>query len=96
MEDIRWPEDHQLRPRPSVRDLALAYGIPVWAAHRALTDCIYIADVFQRCDDLETLLKHGLEPRQLMRAHVSYSDRQLAKQAGLAGTTRFRAPGRGD
>ena len=83
MEDIRWPEDRQLRPRPSVRDLALAYGIPVWAAHRALTDCIYIADVFQRCDDLETLLKHGLEPRQLMRAHVSYSDRQLAKQAGF-------------
>ena len=53
MEDMRWPADRQLRSRPSVRDLALAYGVPVWAAHRALTDCIYLAEVFARCDDLE-------------------------------------------
>jgi DNA polymerase-3 subunit epsilon len=26
MEDIRWPADRQLRPNPSVRDLALAYA----------------------------------------------------------------------
>ena len=43
MEDIRWPAECQLRSRPSVRDLALAYGVPVWAAHRALSDCIYFA-----------------------------------------------------
>ncbi|MED5468928.1 MAG: 3'-5' exonuclease, partial [Cyanobacteriota bacterium] len=48
MEDIAWPVDRQLRSRPSVRDLALAYGVPVWAAHRALTDCIYLAEVFAR------------------------------------------------
>ncbi|MDP6193789.1 MAG: 3'-5' exonuclease [Prochlorococcus sp.] len=83
MEDIAWPAERQLRARPSVRDLALAYGVPVWAAHRALTDCIYIADVFSRCDDLETLLLHGLEPRQLMRAQVSYQQRHLAKEAGF-------------
>ena len=83
MEDIRWPAERQLRSRPSVRDLALAYGIPVWSAHRALTDCIYLAEVFRRCDDLESLLIRGLEPRQLMRAQVSYDDRQLAKDAGF-------------
>ncbi len=83
MEDIAWPVDRQLRSRPSVRDLALAYGVPVWAAHRALTDCIYLAEVFSRCNELETLLLHGLEPRRLMRAQVSYQQRHLAKQAGF-------------
>ena len=83
MEDIRWPADRQLRSRPSVRDLALAYGVPVWAAHRALTDCIYLAEVFARCDDLELLLQRALEPRQLMRARVSFDERHLAKEAGF-------------
>ena len=83
MEDIRWPAERQLRSRPSVRDLALAYGVPVWAAHRALSDCIYIAEVFSRCDDLEQLLERGLEPRQLMRARVSFDERHLAKAAGF-------------
>ena len=83
MEDMRWPADRQLRSRPSVRDLALAYGVPVWAAHRALTECIYLAEVFARCDDLEQLLLQGLEPRTLVRAKVSYDDRQLARDAGF-------------
>ena len=83
MEDIRWPAALQLRPRPSVRDLALAHEIPVWAAHRALTDCIYIAEVFRRCDDLDGLLIAGLQPRILMRARVSYDDRHLARDAGF-------------
>ena len=83
MEDITWPSSLQIRPNPSVRDLALAYEIPVWSAHRALTDCIYIAEVFNRCEDLETLLLHGLEPRRLMSAEVAYEERHLAKQAGF-------------
>ena len=83
MEDIRWPQERRLRATPSVRDLALAYGVPVWAAHRALTDCIYIAQVFERCTDLETLLEQAIEPRQLYRAVLAYSERHLAKAAGF-------------
>ena len=83
MEDIRWPEERRLRATPSVRDLALAYGVPVWAAHRALTDCIYLAQVFERCTDLEMLLQHALEPRLLYRAVLAYSERHLAKAAGF-------------
>jgi len=83
MEDIAWPKSLGLRPRPSLRDLALAFAVPVWAAHRALTDCIYLAQVFERCDDLESMLLEALEPRQLYRAQVSYSQRQLAKDAGF-------------
>jgi DNA polymerase III subunit epsilon len=83
MEDIRWPAERQLRATPSVRDLALAYGIPVWAAHRALTDCIYLAQVLERCEDLETLLVAALEPRRLYRARLSYAERHRAREAGF-------------
>jgi len=83
MNDISWPSQRNLKARPSVRDLALAYEVPVWNAHRALTDCIYLSEVFRRCDDLETLIRQGLEPRKLMRAQVSYEERHLAKKAGF-------------
>ncbi len=83
MDDITWPADRQLKARPSVRDLALAYGIPVWSAHRALTDCIYLAEVFIRCSELEKLLIRALEPKVLLRAEISYEDRFLAKNAGF-------------
>ena len=83
MDDIRWPAQRQLRANPSVRDRALAYGVPVWAAHRALTDCIYLAQVLERCDNLEDLLIAAVEPRHLFRAKLSYSERHQAKQAGF-------------
>ncbi len=91
MDDISWPTQLHLGSRPSVRDLALAYGVPVWNAHRALTDCIYLSEVFVRCNDLEKLLLYGLEPRRLMRAKVSYEERHLAKKAGF----RWNDPVRG-
>lgn len=83
MQDIRWPAERQLRATPSVRDLALAYGVPVWAAHRAITDCIYLAQVFERCTNLEQLLLQGLEPRRLYRARLSYDERHQAREAGF-------------
>ena len=83
MDDITWPADLLLKTRPSVRDLALAYGVPVWNAHRALTDCIYLAEVFKRCTELEKLLIRALEPKVLVRAEISYDERQLAKKAGF-------------
>ena len=83
MDDISWPAELRLKSRPSVTALALAYGVPVWAAHRALTDCIYLAQVFERCAELEALLLGALEPRFLYRANVSYDDRELAKAAGF-------------
>tara|TARA_B100000579_G_scaffold431100_1_gene445620 strand:- start:380 stop:1225 length:846 start_codon:yes stop_codon:yes gene_type:complete len=83
MDDITWPSEKQLKSRPSVRDLALAYGVPVWSAHRALTDCIYLAEVFKRCLELEKLLNRALEPKVLFRADISYEERYLAKKAGF-------------
>ncbi len=84
MDEISWPDHLQLRPRPSVRDLAIAYEVPVWNAHRALTDCIYLSEVFRRTENLEKLLEFALEPRSLVRARASYENRHLAKQAGFS------------
>lgn len=77
---ITWPG---LRPRPSLRDLALHYGVPVWAAHRALTDCIYLAQVFERDPLLGAHLEEGLLPQKLVAACVSYDEKELAKAAGF-------------
>lgn len=83
MTDVSWPKHLGIKNRPSVTALALAHCIPVWAAHRALTDCIYLAQVFERCDDLQSLLQSAQQPRQLYQALVSYEDRHLAKEAGF-------------
>ena len=83
MEDIFWPKNLNIKSRPSVRDLALAYEVPVWGAHRALTDCLYIVEVLRRCENLDELLIQALQPRQLMIAQVSYENRHLAKNAGF-------------
>ncbi len=82
-DDILWPSHLNLKPKPSLQDLALAHGIPVWATHRALTDCTYLAQVLARCADLEGLLLEAQQPRRLYKAKVSYGQRNLAKAAGF-------------
>ena len=79
-EGIRWPG---LKPNPSLQSLALAHGIPVWAAHRALTDCTYLAQVLERDPELEAHLQEGLQPRRLVAAQLPYEQRELARQAGF-------------
>jgi len=82
-DDVVWPLRLSLKPKPSLRDLALAHGIPVWATHRALTDCTYLAQILSRCTDLEGLLLEARQPKQLYKAKVSYEQRHLAKAAGF-------------
>lgn len=81
MSDMSWPG---VKSRTGLATLALAHGVPVWAAHRALTDCIYIAQVFERCDDLQGKLNYALMPKVRYQALVGFAERQLAKDAGFA------------
>ena len=48
-----------------------------------MTDCIYLAEVFKRCSELEKLLIRALEPKILFRAEISYEERYLAISAGF-------------
>ena len=79
-EGISWPG---LKPNPSLASLALAHGIPVWAAHRALTDCIYLAQILERDPLLDAHLSEGLQPRCLVAAELPYARREEAKAAGF-------------
>lgn len=90
MADVPWPPALRLKGRPSVTALALAHGVPVWAAHRALTDCIYLAQVFERQDDLPELLETAMLPRFTYQALVSYDERHLAKEAGFSWDSKAR------
>jgi DNA polymerase III subunit epsilon len=80
--DFTWPEQH--RPGQKLIDLALAHGIGVSSAHRALTDCQLIAALFDRLGELlPDLIAKAAQPKVLVRADVSFEERQLAKDAGF-------------
>ena len=83
LEDINWSFKKKLKSRPSVTDLALAFGVPVWNLHRALADCYYLSEVFKKCENLDNLLLEATQPKHLYRAIVSYEERSLAKNAGF-------------
>jgi DNA polymerase-3 subunit epsilon len=83
--DIEWPHgklgDHLVH-------LALAHGVGVMEAHRALTDCETIVRLFQRVaamgTDVPAMLARAMRPKVTVIAQVSYDDREKAKSAGFA------------
>jgi DNA polymerase III subunit epsilon len=79
--DFTWPKQH--RSGQKLIDLALAHGIGVSSAHRALTDCQLIAALFDRLPDLAQRIDRAASPKHLVQALVSYDDRHLAKEAGF-------------
>ena len=83
MSDMSWPR--QTRQRESLVNLALNHGIGISSAHRALTDCQLLAELFNRisADEFDTLMTDALRPKAIFQAHVSYNDRHLAKAAGF-------------
>lgn len=80
--DFSWP-GHEHVDGKSLVAIALEHGIGVSTAHRALADCQLIAALFDRCADLPTMFTRAMRPKATFVAHVSYADRQLAKDAGF-------------
>jgi DNA polymerase-3 subunit epsilon len=82
--DISWPG--QMRGDHLVQ-LALALGLGVASAHRAMADVDTLARILTRVEergaDLEALLLHASRPKVLYYATVSFDDRQLAKDHGF-------------
>lgn len=85
MADLVWPEAS--KAGMSLAALALAHGVGVVAAHRALTDCDILSRLFMRIAergiDLPAFIALGLRPKVRVQALVSYDDRNLAKEAGF-------------
>ena len=74
--------------RGPLASLALAYGVGVVRAHRALEDCLTLAAIFERIYELEgggldRWITEAISPKVELIAKVSYDDRQLAKDAGF-------------
>lgn len=84
IEDFEWPKHSQSK---SLIATALAHGVGVVSAHRAITDCLTMALCFDRIEDIEqrmgNALKHAKMPKATIVAKVRYEDRQLAKDHGF-------------
>jgi DNA polymerase-3 subunit epsilon len=84
MNDMEWPRYSSSRALSSV---ALAHGVPITDAHRALADVLTMVKLFSRAAELganvaEMVAKAAL-PRVEYRAMVDYSGKELARGAGF-------------
>jgi DNA polymerase-3 subunit epsilon len=84
-QDIAWPR--QMRQGESLVKLALAHGLGVATAHRALADCDLLARLLSRVAELGTdlvpLLERGLRPKATFVALVPFERKDEARDAGF-------------
>ena len=82
--DIEWPKKSNSR---SLAGIALAHGVPVVSAHRALTDCLTLTRLLDRAKelgmDVQEALTKAARPKVLIQACVSFAQNQLAKDEGF-------------
>lgn len=82
-DDIEWPRHSESR---SLAAVALAHGVGVVHAHRALSDVMTLVHLFERAAelaDVSAMLAKAARPKKTYRAHVSYETNQLAKERGF-------------
>ena len=81
-EDIPWPKPYKSQ---SLVSIALAHGVGVASAHRALDDVTLLARLLERaCElsgDLDAMLAHAMRPKKLFQALVSFEEKDKAKAA---------------
>lgn len=82
--DLDWPRKSTSR---SLVATALAHGVGVVSAHRALADVMTMVALFDRAQELGVFLPDmvakGLRPRAKFQAVVSFDDRDKAKAEGF-------------
>lgn len=83
--DFPWPRvSGQGR---SLTAVALAHGIGVTSAHRAIWDVLVLQQILERCVELgssvEAMCKHVMRPKCGVVALTSYDERDLTKQHGF-------------
>jgi DNA polymerase-3 subunit epsilon len=82
--DVEWPQHCTSK---ALVNIVLQHGLGVSHAHRALTDCELIARLLERVaelgHDVEDMLRLAARPKVLVRAIVSYEDREKASACGF-------------
>lgn len=83
--DLAWPKAQ--KPGESLVQLALAHGLGVVHAHRAMSDVDTLSRLLTRVAEmgyaLEPLLQRGLRPKAEFQALVSFEEKDLAKAASF-------------
>lgn len=84
MRDVSWPK---LGNRRNLVALALLHGVPVVAAHRALTDCDILARLLTRVSELgvnlQDLFIQALRPKALVEALPGKEDKDITYRHGF-------------
>jgi DNA polymerase-3 subunit epsilon len=82
-DDIEWPRASTSR---SLVALALAHGVGVSHAHRALSDVMTLVQLFERAaemTDVSAMLTKAARTKRSYRAVVNYDTNALAKERGF-------------
>lgn len=84
-DDIAWPK--QFNQGMSLVPLALAHGLGVGSAHRAMDDAMLIARLLMRVAemgvDLQELIARGMRPKIRVVSMAPFSDRETVKSYGF-------------
>ena len=85
MRDVEWPKPSSSKALTAV---ALAHGVAVTDAHRAMSDTLTMAKLFQRATaqygaNVGEMVCRSFRPKCEIKALVSFDARELAKAAGF-------------
>jgi DNA polymerase-3 subunit epsilon len=84
IEDFLWPVASASK---SLVSIALAHGVAVTSAHRAVNDCLLLARLLERVDHVDDLLHLALQrasrPKAEFIARTPYQQKDLVKAAGF-------------
>jgi DNA polymerase-3 subunit epsilon len=84
IEDFVWPITSASK---SLVSIALAHGVAVTSAHRAVNDCLLLARLLERVDHVDDLLHLALQrasrPKAEYIARTPYQQKDLVKAAGF-------------
>jgi len=99
IEDMVWPKPS---PSRSLTAIALAHGVAVVSAHRAIHDCLLLARMLEVVPDVDERLKaalaHALLPKAEIHSLASFDEKDIVKGARvpLGLSTKGVAPNDGD
>lgn len=80
--DFEWPKQH--RPGMNLVHLALAHGVGVTSAHRALSDCQLVASLFSGLGEgLVGAIARAARPKCRVIAQVDHAEKDKARESGF-------------
>lgn len=84
IEDFVWPKP---TPSRSLVSIALAHGVGVVAAHRAINDCLTLVRLFEALPDVDArisaAMKHAQLPRARVVARAPFEQKDIVKAHGF-------------